>query len=96
MKIPKDQIAVSIKLGNGDKKILDDQKVKLCDLGVKYDTEIQVKDLGKQIKWEYVFYIEYLGPIIIIPTMYFLGYKGLYTWVQPFAAIMGVTHYVKR
>ena len=57
---------------------------------------VQVKNLGKQIRWEYVFYIEYLGPILIIPTFYFLGKRSQYTWVHPLAAVMGVTHYLKR
>lgn len=49
----------------------DDQPIKYSKLS--NGLEISVKNIGKQIKWDYVFYIEYLGPIIIIPIFYFLG-----------------------
>ena len=55
-----------------------------------------VKNLGKQIKWEMVFYIEYLGPILILPLFYMIGKKELYTDVQCTALILGVLHYIKR
>ena len=55
-----------------------------------------MKNIGKQVKWDYVFYIDYLGPIIIIPAFYFLGKREAYSLIQPMAAIMGVSHYVKR
>lgn len=53
--------------------MLDDE-----DLPIKFSKlspyqKIIVKNVGKQIKWNYVFYLEYLGPILIIPAFYFLG-----------------------
>lgn len=37
--------------------------------------ELTLKNLGKQIRWDYVFYIEYLGPLFIFPLFYLLGHK---------------------
>jgi len=55
-----------------------------------------MKNLGKQIRWEHVFYIEYLGPILIMPLFYLLGKRESYTEVQTVALVMGILHYVKR
>lgn len=57
---------------------------------------LNVKNLGKQIRWEKVFYLEYLGPIIILPLFYLLGKKESYTEIQTVALVMGVLHYLKR
>lgn len=43
-----------------------------------------------------MFYIEYLGPIVIIPIMYFMGNKNKYQLNQHLAAAMGILHFVKR
>jgi very-long-chain enoyl-CoA reductase len=57
---------------------------------------IIVKNLGKQIGWSTVFYIEYLGPIVILPMMYFMGKRKNYGLSQHLAMLMGVSHFVKR
>jgi very-long-chain enoyl-CoA reductase len=57
---------------------------------------LAVKNLGKQIRWEMVFYIEYLGPILILPLFYLLGKKESYTNVQTVGLVLGVLHYLKR
>lgn len=57
---------------------------------------LTLKNLGKQIRWEMVFYIEYLGPIIILPLFYFLGKRESYTDTQTIALVLGVLHYLKR
>ena len=41
--------------------------------------ELSMKNLGKQVRWENVFFIEYLGPIIIMPLFYLLGKSENYT-----------------
>jgi very-long-chain enoyl-CoA reductase len=40
--------------------------------GLRNKSTIVVKDLGPQIAWRTVFLIEYLGPILIHPALYFL------------------------
>ena len=62
----------------------------------KLPSELSMKNLGKQIRWEMVFYIEYLGPIIILPLFYILGKRESYTEIQNAALVMGVLHYLKR
>ena len=47
----------------------------LFAVDLENNMQIDVKNIGKQIKWEYVFYIEYLGPILIMPAFYYLGKK---------------------
>ena len=57
---------------------------------------LSLKNLGSQIKWKNVFYIEYLGPIIIFPLFYKFGKRELYTPIQTTALAMAVLHYLKR
>lgn len=59
-------------------------------------TEIAFKNLGPQIRWDYVFYIEYAGPLIIFPLLYLLGHKDQYNEIQVIALAMAIIHYVKR
>lgn len=58
--------------------------------------ELAVKNLGKQIKWDYVFFVEYGGPMFIFPILYLLGFKEQYNEIQHIALIMAVLHYAKR
>ena len=93
-KIPVLQQELSYK--DNDKKIVlsdNDQNLKYINLP---DNKLSLKNLGKQIRWEHVFYIEYLGPIIILPLFYLIGKKELYTSTQTVALIMGLLHYLKR
>lgn len=48
------------------------------ELGISGKSEIMIKNLGKQIGWSTVFYIEYLGPIVIIPIFYLVGKREKY------------------
>jgi len=41
-------------------------------------SDLTLKNLGKQIKWTSVFYIEYGGPLIILPLLYLLGNREEY------------------
>lgn len=68
----------------------------LAKTDITESTELTVKNLGPQIKWNYVFYIEYAGPIIILPLLYLMGYKEQYNEIQFITLIMGVLHYLKR
>ena len=40
--------------------------------------------------------MEYLGPIVIVPLLYSLGKKKDYSLRQSLAAIMAVSHFLKR
>lgn len=62
---------------------------------------VYVKDLGPQISWRTVFYIEYLGPILIHPIFYF-AQKAIYgstfehSRTQQLAFILTLLHFAKR
>ncbi|ODV90717.1 hypothetical protein CANCADRAFT_148049 [Tortispora caseinolytica NRRL Y-17796] len=63
--------------------------------------KLYAKDLGPQIGWRTVFYIEYIGPLVIHPLIYFFS-KQIYgvdfehTKEQKIALIMAILHYLKR
>ncbi|KAK2194619.1 bifunctional 3-oxo-5-alpha-steroid 4-dehydrogenase-very-long-chain enoyl-CoA reductase/Ubiquitin-like domain superfamily [Babesia duncani] len=44
---------------------------KLVECGVCNDSSLYFKDLGVQISWRLVFFLEYLGPLIIFPMLYY-------------------------
>lgn len=72
-RIPVIQQELSYK--EGETKIVlsdNDKNLKYIKLS---DNVLSLKNLGKQIRWEHVFYIEYLGPIIILPLFYIFGKK---------------------
>lgn len=94
--VPENQLALSFMNEKHEKVQINDESKTLEQLGIAPLSKINVKDLGKQIKWEHVFYIQYLGPIIIIPLSYFMGKRQNYQLTQHMAAIMGVTHFIKR
>lgn len=53
-----------------DKKAVLEPNTSLSKYGVKDNDVVYVKDLGPQIGWQTVFYIEYLGPIIFHYIVY--------------------------
>lgn len=93
-KIPVLQQELSYKDGE-TKHVLSDNEmpIKIAKIA---DKNLVLKNLGKQIRWEMVFYIEYLGPILILPLFFMLGKKEAYTDVQTTALVLGILHYVKR
>lgn len=93
-KIPVIQQELSYKDGEV-KHVLSDNEMPI-NIAKITDKKLVVKNLGKQIRWEMVFYIEYLGPILILPLFYFFGKKEAYTDVQTTALVLGILHYVKR
>ncbi|UVC49647.1 synaptic glycoprotein sc2 [Theileria orientalis] len=75
---------------------------KLVDQGLKDGNSLYFKDLGVQISWRLVFFIEYLGPLIILPLFYFFP-SFFYKTVpksrycsQRFGFFMLMFHFVKR
>jgi very-long-chain enoyl-CoA reductase len=93
-KIPVLQQELSYVGGDGKKVLTDNEMpLKIAKLPINI---LSVKNLGKQIRWEMVFYIEYLGPIIILPLFYLLGKRESYSDAQTVGLVLGVLHYLKR
>lgn len=65
---------------------------------------LYAKDLGPQASWRLVYILEYLGPIIIFPLIYYFpqlyGYRdpalGAKTPTQRAALVLAVLHFIKR
>ena len=93
-KIPALQQELSYKDGQ-TKVVLSDNEKNLKFITIP-ESGLNLKNLGLQIRWEHVFYIEYLGPILILPLFYVLGKKELYTPIQTVALVLGILHYLKR
>jgi very-long-chain enoyl-CoA reductase len=75
-KIPAIQQELSYTIeADGKKASLNDDDMPLKYVKLPKDKVLNLKNLGKQIRWDYVFYVEYLGPILILPIFYLLGNK---------------------
>lgn len=81
---------------DGKKVVFSDDAMPLSVAKITSETEIAFKNLGTQIRWDYVFYIEYGGPLLIFPLLYLLGHKDDYNEIQTIALVMAIIHYVKR
>ncbi|KAJ3555346.1 hypothetical protein NM688_g2629 [Phlebia brevispora] len=84
----------------GDKKALKDEAT-LASAGLTDGTELEIKDLGPQISWKTVFLIEYVGPLIIHPLMYYLprvfyGGPVQHSLLQRYVFLMVILHFLKR
>ncbi|KAI8325617.1 hypothetical protein GQ54DRAFT_254454 [Martensiomyces pterosporus] len=85
----------------GDKKTVIEDGDALAKYGIGDDATVYVKDLGRQIGWQTVFYIEYLGPIIFHFLVYnfqtlFYGKTFEHSEVQRRAYILIMGHFIKR
>ncbi|EAU85246.1 hypothetical protein CC1G_10032 [Coprinopsis cinerea okayama7 len=83
----------------GEKKALEDDAKLDAVLGGK--TELQVKDLGPQISWRTVFLIEYAGPLVIHPLIYyfpkvFYGQEVVHSKLQKYIFAFVMLHFIKR
>lgn len=94
-KVPVMQQEISTKI-DSEKKVFSDDSMPVKIANISSSTQLIVKNLGPQIKWNYVFYIEYVGPLIIFPLLYLLGKREEYNEIQTIALVMGILHYVKR
>lgn len=81
---------------DGKKVVFSDDAMPLSVAKITSETEIAFKNLGTQIRWDFVFYIEYGGPLLIFPLLYLLGHKDDYNEIQTIALVMAIIHYVKR
>ncbi|CAO2651332.1 Nn.00g096290.m01.CDS01 [Neocucurbitaria sp. VM-36] len=75
--------------------------VTVYDTGLRNKSAVDVKDLGPQISWRTVFIVEYLGPLLIHPLMYFgrpiiYGTSAPASSLQKLTLLMCVIHFAKR
>ncbi|KAJ2160220.1 3-oxo-5a-steroid 4- dehydrogenase [Coemansia sp. RSA 552] len=85
----------------GDKKTLLEGDGALSKWDVKDGDTVHVKDLGPQIGWRTVFFIEYIGPIILHFLVYnfqdiFYGHSFEHSDVQRRVYILIMGHFIKR
>ncbi|KAL9625812.1 MAG: hypothetical protein Q9160_000132 [Pyrenula sp. 1 TL-2023] len=70
--------------------------------GLRDQSTIYVKDLGPQIAWRTVFVIEYLGPLLIHPLIYFLrpyiypSAPSTPSYSQTLFCALVILHFLKR
>lgn len=83
--------------------LLGDDK-RLIDLGLENNARLTVKDLGPQISWRTVFLVEYAGPLLIHPIIYYMaplvwahfGYQFEMSLVQKMVFVLVLVHFAKR
>jgi very-long-chain enoyl-CoA reductase len=79
--------------------VLDDNDRILKTYNLEKSSVLIYKDLGPQIRWKTVFFVEYLGPMIIYGALYFfakLSGKLVNPSLQSLIAVMGCLHFLKR
>lgn len=58
------------------------------------ECQVDLKDLGPQLPYRLLFIIEYLGPLITIPLLYY--FAGNRSLAAKYGAILGFAHFLKR
>jgi len=93
---------LSIQQQQDSKRIILEDNQTLQSYDIKDNSVIYVKDLGLQVSWKLVFFLEYLGPLVIVPLLslqpsliYSSRSKTLGT-EQKIAVAAWVFHYAKR
>ncbi|KAI0246970.1 3-oxo-5-alpha-steroid 4-dehydrogenase-domain-containing protein [Lactifluus subvellereus] len=99
-KVPRLYVARQKLILKGEAKTLDDDAT-LVAVGVLDGSEVVVKDLGPQVSWRTVFLVEYAGPLVIHPILYYLPnvfYRGQvqHSQLQKYVYAMVILHFVKR
>ncbi|CAG8499262.1 1169_t:CDS:2 [Acaulospora morrowiae] len=83
----------------GQQPLQDEKKLKEYD--IKDGDTILFKDLGPQISWRMVFFVEYIGPLILHPIFYYFkkqiyGEDFEHGRIQTIAYYMIMAHFIKR
>jgi very-long-chain enoyl-CoA reductase len=88
--------------GSDGSVVANSKDVSLHSIGLRDQSTVYVKDLGPQIAWRTVFIVEYLGPLLIHPLVYFLR-PYIYgsapveaSYLQKLSCILICVHFVKR
>ncbi|KAL9003608.1 MAG: hypothetical protein Q9188_003542 [Gyalolechia gomerana] len=68
----------------------------ISDTGLRDGSTIYVKDLGPQISWRLVYLLEYLGPLLIHPLLYFLLPASAPSTLQSLSCALITLHFLKR
>jgi very-long-chain enoyl-CoA reductase len=77
------------------KLVLDDNSRTLASYGLKDQDVITYKDLGPQILWHTVFYVEYLGPFLLFLVFFFFK-REKHELIQKLGMLFGSAHFLKR
>lgn len=92
------------RLTDTEKRVLSGDEKRLTDLGIEGSATLFLKDLGPQISWRTVFLVEYAGPLVIQPLMYYgsplfwrqFGYAYSISFVQTTVFVLVMLHFLKR
>ncbi|KAL8649444.1 MAG: hypothetical protein Q9210_004391 [Variospora velana] len=68
----------------------------ISETGLRDGSTIYVKDLGPQISWRLVYILEYLGPLLIHPFLYFLLPSPSPSFLQTLSCALITLHFLKR
>ncbi|KAI4273576.1 MAG: hypothetical protein L6R38_006305 [Xanthoria sp. 2 TBL-2021] len=70
----------------------------VSDTGLRDGSTIYVKDLGPQISWRLVYILEYLGPLLIHPVLYFIlpSSSSSPSFLQTLSCTLITLHFLKR
>ncbi|KAG6833104.1 hypothetical protein H0H87_011212 [Tephrocybe sp. NHM501043] len=99
-KFPKFYVARQKLTLKAERASLDDAK-KIVEIVGEKGGELQVKDLGAQISWRTVFLIEYGGPLVIHPLIYYFpqiwyGQDVHHSALQKYVYTFVMLHFLKR
>lgn len=77
------------------KVTLDNNARTLASYGLKDQDIVIYKDLGPQLLWHTVFYVEYLGPFLIFLFFFFFRSEK-HVLIQKLGLLFGSAHFLKR
>ncbi|KAF2727141.1 hypothetical protein EJ04DRAFT_479521 [Polyplosphaeria fusca] len=87
--------------GSDGSPIQNTKELTVHDTGLRNRSAVDVKDLGPQIAWQTVFLVEYLGPLLFHPLLYY-GRPLIYGTSEPpselqkLSFVMIMLHFLKR